>query len=55
MLTVPTFAIQVTEYIAEFWNTITNLVIMIPPLYGMIDAYRQGFEKRYARHFTFWY
>ena len=51
--TMSLFPIQVTEYIAEFWNTITNLVIMIPPLYGMIDAYRQGFEKRCARHFTF--
>ena len=35
-------------YLAEFWNTITNLGMIIPPVYGIIDSLRQGFELRYT-------
>ena len=38
---------MVSYYIAEFWNTVTNLSMIIPPIYGIIDSYRQGFERRY--------
>ena len=37
----------VTYYIAEFWNTITNLSMIIPPIYGIMNAYEQGIERRY--------
>ena len=37
----------VIYYIAEFWNTITNLGMIIPPIYGIIDSFQQGFETRY--------
>lgn len=37
----------VTWYVAEFWNTITNLSMIIPPIYGIYEASRQGFERRF--------
>ena len=37
----------VSYYIAEFWNTITNLWFIVPAIYGIIDSYKQGFETRY--------
>ena len=36
---------EVSRFIAEFWNTITNLSMIIPPLYGIIQCYRQGLEN----------
>ena len=38
-------------YIAEFWNTITNLSMIIPSIYGMIHCRRQGIEPRYTYSF----
>ena len=38
---------EVTYYIAEFWNTITNLCMIIPPIYGMITCYQQRLGRRY--------
>ena len=37
---------EVSPYIAEFWNTLTNLWMIVPPLYGIWDARRQGHEPR---------
>ena len=37
----------VSYYVAEAWNTITNLSMIIPPIYGFISAYNQGIERRY--------
>ena len=37
----------ITNYVAEFWNTITNLSMIITPIYGMVVAYQQGIERRY--------
>ena len=37
----------VNYYMAEFWNTITNLSMIITPIYGLISAYQQGIERRY--------
>ncbi|XP_052826729.1 alkaline ceramidase 3-like [Octopus bimaculoides] len=36
----------VTEYIAEFWNTISNLVMIIPPVFLAVLALRQKLEMR---------
>lgn len=44
---------EVSYYIAEFWNTVTNLSMIIPPIWGMCDAYRQGFEKRFVILYLF--
>ena len=39
--------LQITIYIAEFWNTITNLSMIVPALYGLSNVLRQGLERRY--------
>jgi hypothetical protein len=36
-----------TPFVAEFWNTVTNFVMIIVGLRGMYDVHVQGFEKRY--------
>lgn len=37
-----------TVWIAEFWNTVSNLSMIIPPLYGLASAHNQKLEKRYV-------
>ena len=38
---------QVSWYIAEFWNTVTNLSMIIPPLWGIHKCLQRGLETRY--------
>ncbi|XP_065886856.1 alkaline ceramidase 3-like [Dysidea avara] len=38
----------VNFYIAEFWNTITNVSMIIPPLVGAVTSWRDGLERRYT-------
>ena len=42
---------EVTFYIAEFWNTLTNLGMIIPSIYGMVHCKRQGIETAYTYSF----
>ncbi|XP_032976561.1 alkaline ceramidase 3 isoform X2 [Rhinolophus ferrumequinum] len=37
----------VTWYMAEFWNTVSNLIMIIPPIFGAIQSVKDGLEKRY--------
>uniref|UniRef100_A0A6I8P357 Alkaline ceramidase n=1 Tax=Ornithorhynchus anatinus TaxID=9258 RepID=A0A6I8P357_ORNAN len=37
----------VSFYIAEFWNTVSNLIMILPPLYGAVQTFNDGLEKRY--------
>lgn len=34
-------------YVAEWWNTISNLAMILPTLLGMIQIYRSGAEMRF--------
>ena len=35
-----------TVYVAEFWNTITNFLMIATALWGMFEVHVKGFEKR---------
>uniref|UniRef100_A0A0K8R7R6 Alkaline ceramidase n=1 Tax=Ixodes ricinus TaxID=34613 RepID=A0A0K8R7R6_IXORI len=37
---------EVTVYIAEFWNTVSNLAMIVPPAYGAFQAWRKNLETR---------
>ncbi|KAG6483113.1 hypothetical protein ZIOFF_059753 [Zingiber officinale] len=37
-----------SSYIAEFYNTISNIPCILLALIGLINALRQGFEKRFS-------
>uniref|UniRef100_A0A3Q1EQ81 Alkaline ceramidase n=1 Tax=Acanthochromis polyacanthus TaxID=80966 RepID=A0A3Q1EQ81_9TELE len=41
----------VSFYIAEFWNTVSNLIMILPPIYGAIQTFRDGLESRYIFSF----
>ncbi|KAM4701416.1 alkaline ceramidase 3 [Discoglossus pictus] len=38
----------VSVYIAEFWNTVSNLIMILPPIYGAIQTVKDGLETRYV-------
>lgn len=37
---------EVTKYIAEFWNTVSNLAMIGPGFAGLYYAYKNGLERR---------
>lgn len=38
-------------YVAEFWNTVSNLLFVLLGLYGLRNSMRQGFEPRFHAQF----
>lgn len=44
---------EVTYFIAEFWNTLSNLFMIVPPIWSMIVAYKDGIERRYMLCYIF--
>ncbi|XP_024120178.1 alkaline ceramidase 3 isoform X1 [Oryzias melastigma] len=42
---------EVTFYVAEFWNTVSNLIMILPPLFGALQTFRSGLEFRYIFSF----
>jgi len=38
----------ITTYIAEFWNTISNISFILFGIFGVLNAYLQRFELRFA-------
>ena len=42
---------EVNHYIAEFWNTITNLGMILPSIYGMLNCRQLNIEARYTYSF----
>ncbi|KAJ7996075.1 hypothetical protein DPEC_G00233310 [Dallia pectoralis] len=41
----------VSFYIAEFWNTVSNLIMILPPIYAATQTYKDGLELRYVCSF----
>uniref|UniRef100_A0A3Q2Y1C8 Alkaline ceramidase n=1 Tax=Hippocampus comes TaxID=109280 RepID=A0A3Q2Y1C8_HIPCM len=41
----------VSYYIAEFWNTVSNLIMILPPICGAIQTFRDGLEFCYILSF----
>ncbi|KAM9455384.1 alkaline ceramidase 3 [Clarias gariepinus] len=41
----------VSYYIAEFWNTVSNLIMILPPIYGALQTFKNGLEVRYVLSF----
>lgn len=37
-----------SSYIAEFFNTVSNIPCILLAFIGLINALRQGFEKRFS-------
>ncbi|CAN6281794.1 unnamed protein product [Urochloa humidicola] len=37
-----------SSYIAEFYNTLSNVPCVLLALIGLVNAFRQGFEKRFS-------
>ena len=40
--------LQVSWYIAEFYNSITNLVMIIPACYGLVQTHHHQLETRFV-------
>ena len=40
--------LKVSYFVAEFWNTLSSFWIFLPPIFGILDARKQGFEDRSA-------
>ncbi|XP_039276393.1 alkaline ceramidase 3 [Nilaparvata lugens] len=38
---------EVNFYVAEMSNTISNLMMILPPIWGMVEVINQGFELRF--------
>ncbi|XP_060863437.1 alkaline ceramidase 3 isoform X1 [Metopolophium dirhodum] len=44
---------EVNYYVAEMWNTISNLMMIIPPLWGIWDMKKQKFAQRFFFCYSF--
>lgn len=42
---------QHSFYVAEFWNTVSNLLFVLLGLYGLRNSMKQGFEPRFHAQF----
>lgn len=43
---------EVTYYIAEFWNTVSNLAMILPSITAFYYSWRNDVEKRFMLLFT---
>uniref|UniRef100_A0A1B6DAA4 Alkaline ceramidase n=1 Tax=Clastoptera arizonana TaxID=38151 RepID=A0A1B6DAA4_9HEMI len=39
---------EVNYYVAEMWNTVSNLMMILPSLWGMFEVLRKGFDRRFV-------
>lgn len=51
----PLFYLQVTFYVAEFWNTLSNAFIVVPPIFGLLEARRHVYESRWGTNPIFYF
>ncbi|XP_014239336.1 alkaline ceramidase 3 [Cimex lectularius] len=38
---------EFSYFIAEMTNTLSNLMMIVPPIWGMVEVLRQGFERKF--------
>jgi dihydroceramidase len=44
---------ELTQYIAEFWNTLSNVFMILPSFVAAFDSWHQKFERRQTLCFLF--
>ena len=42
---------EVSYFIAEFWNTVSNISMIILPLYGIMECHRHGLERIFTLNY----
>ena len=50
----PRFFLQVTQYVAEYWNTISNAILCVGALCGLYQVRKHKLETRFEYYILFY-